>query len=320
MSVLGVSAAVLGIYYLGLSQGIAPRGETHRIRGIGKLIISLFLGVAFGQLAKGITAPGAAVGLLFVFCVPMAFFLVGLGQLVGSLTGLLQRGSTAKRIIAAVVIIGPPALIGSGLYSLETSRVAEKEAEIAARAAFQNQTLVGSFGDHSVTLPVVPSLQITHACLDGTRECHTHFWSSTGLNQTSPEDIEITSMRFRTDDVILEELSVWCDVREHMLDTLWCAQPPDNDLTLRLADTARSLDPDIYTIHDFPEPIDTIICFEHWKGLSCRVRFDIAEGIEGAISTINLTPKDANVAALRIIPRAFSVWQAISNDKSSIGE
>lgn len=312
MGIFVIAAMILGIFYVGLSIGFMPARSTRRFRGLGTLLVSSVLAIALWQSAQSITAPSAGATILIFFCVLAIFFIGGLGRLAGSLTRQLPAGSRTIRLTGASVIVVPAALIGWSIYAYETNRIADEKAEVAALAAFQSQTLTGSFGGHSIALPVVPSLHIVHACRDVTRDCHTHFWRSTGLNMASLDAFELFSIRFRIDDAIIEVLASWCAKRQQMLDTVWCEGPLEHETGLSLTESKGPLDPNIYTVHQAPDRINSIVCSEHWTGLSCHVKFDVAAGIEGYIFTSGLTPEVAGDEALKAIPRINRIWAAMS--------
>lgn len=313
MGIFIVAAILLGTFYIGLVMGFMPAGGAHRIRGIGTMIVFGGLAVAIWQSAQNITAPSAGVTILLFVCLLAIFFIGGFGQLAGSLTRQLPAESRVIRLAGVLVIVFPAALIAWGIYAIEVNRIANENAELAVLAEFQNQTLTGSFGGHSIALPVVPSLHIVHACLEGTRECHTHFWHSTELNMASPDTFELSSIRFRIDDVIMKKLTIWCANRRQMLDTVWCEGPLEYEIGLRVTESRDPLDTNIYTVHQAPEAINSIVCNEHWTGLRCHVKFDVTASIEGYIFTSGLTPEEAGAEAVEALPRINRIWAFMSN-------
>jgi hypothetical protein len=129
----------------------------------------------------------------------------------------------------------------------------------------------------------------------------------------SPDAFELSSIRFRTDDVIMKELVIWCANRLQMLDSVWCEGPLEHESGLSVTDIRGPLDPNIYTVHQTPDATYSIVCNEHWTGLSCHVKFDVAVGIEGYIFTSGLSPEEAGDEAVKAIPRINRIWAAMSD-------
>jgi hypothetical protein len=275
---------------------------------------SCVLAIAVLQLTQRATSPSAGVGIIILFVTLAATFTYGFGQLAGSLTRRLPTRSWAIRIVGLFMIVVPAASMGWGLYALEARRGAHEKAEMAAIALFQDQTLTGSFGRHSVTLPVVPSLRLVHACYEGTKQCHTLLWRSAALDSASPDTLELSSIRFHNGHNVLEELNIWCANRQQMLDTVWCELPLESDFSLSVKDSMDPPNLNKYTAHQAPEPIKLLACREHWRGLSCRIRFDLNTDIEGYVVTNGLSPDEAQDEALKVIlPRLRRIWAAMSN-------
>lgn len=314
MGILFFPAIVLLIFYAALSAGFVSSGRSRLVHGSVTMMISSALAAALWQMAQSTTAPSAGFALIVLYCFLTGAFLIGLGLFIGCLTKLLPAGSISRHIVGVAVLILPAALMGWGIYTYEAGKVADEKAKVAARAAFQSQTLTASFGDHSVALPVAPSIHITHACREGKRVCHTYFSGSTELNMASPDTLELVSIEFPRRSVVNEELIRWCADRPDMSDSVWCEQPFEQPLGLSVTDTtSRTLDPAKWTRYPAPDEASSLICYEHGTGPSCEIKFDLAPGIQGYASTIGLTPEQAGVEALKALPRITRVWAAMSS-------
>lgn len=313
MGIFFVPAIVLLIFYTALCAGFVSFGRSRLIHGSVIMMISSALAAALWQMAQNTTAPSAGFALIVLFCLLTGAFLIGLGLFIGCLTKLLPEGSISRRMVGIAVLILPAALVGWGLYSYKAGKVADEKAKVAARAAFQSQKLTASFGDHSVTLPVAPSIHITHACREGKRICHTSFSGNTELNMASPDTLELVSIEFPKRSDINEELTRWCADRAEMLDSVWCEQPFEQLVGLSVTDTtSRTRDPVNWKRYPAPDRASSLICYEHGAGPSCEIKFELAPGIQGYVSTIGLTQRQASVEALKALPRITRVWAAMS--------
>jgi hypothetical protein len=313
MSIFIVSAICLFPFYAGLSAGIISTVRSRLIYGIAIMVVSGTLEAAFWLLAQSVTGSAS-----FILLLPLIFFaavfLIGLGLFIGNLIKFLPAESLIHRIFGAAAFALPAALVGWGMYTVETVRIADEKAEVVARADFLNQTLAASFGEHLVTLPVVPWLQIVHACRQGSRDCHTHFWSSSELNMASPDTLKLFSIKFVTHSNAIEELNRWCAEKPEMTDGVWCEGPFDHSMSLYLTDqSGLDFNSKRWKAHPAPEGANLLTCAKFRKELSCRVEFDVASGIRGSISTVGLTPEQAAAEALKALPKITKIWATMLN-------
>ncbi|WP_281856872.1 hypothetical protein [Litoreibacter halocynthiae] len=313
MGILIIAAIILFPLYAGLSAGLVSTVRSRLIYGIAIMVVSGALEAAFWLLAQSATGSASVILLL-----PLIFFavvfLIGLGLFIGHLIKFLPVGNLSQRIISVAAFALPAALVGWGMYTVETVRIADEKTETAARADFLNQTLTASFGEHLVTLPVVPWLQIVHACRQGTRSCHTNFWSSSELNMASPDTLELFSIKFEKHSDVIEEWGRWCAEKPEVSDGVWCEGSFDQSMSLNLTETTgRTHYPKRWKVYPAPKGTNLLTCAENWNGLSCNVNFDVASGIQGSISTLGLTPEQAAAEALKALPKIARIWATMLN-------
>ena len=256
----------------------------------------------------------AVLGLVFVYPA-LALLLVGIVQLVVSLIGLLPKGSGARRLATIVAVAIPMTMVGWGFHAY----FAHERARAVALATFRGQTLAGSFGGYTVSLPAAPSVTVVHACRDGRSECHTNLRTARELNMASPDDLRLSRIRFRLSDGVEEDLSVWCGTRPEMANAPWCQDPFRYHVELHVEEPGVPLA--VAAENGFPtsdgmrsDGVKDVVCNEHWTGLSCRVIFDVASGIEGYVFTSGLSPEKALEVALVEYRKLDRLWTYMTSD------
>ena len=130
-----------------------------------------------------------------------------------------------------------------------------------------------------------------------------------------PDTLDIVSIEFPWRSVVNEEFIRWCNDRPDVSDSVWCEQPFEHRLGLSVTDTkSPTPDPAIWTRHPAPDGARSLICLESWTGRSCLIKFDLAPGIQGYVSTTGLTPEQASAEALKALPWIARVWAAMSRN------
>ncbi|MEM1351001.1 MAG: hypothetical protein AAGF27_01585 [Pseudomonadota bacterium] len=304
----------LMFYFLGLGGGLIASKSGSRLRGWPTMIVSAALFAVLWRSAQ----PGVIYASYVMFLAGVLFltltFLIGFGLFIGSLIARLRLKPVIRRLAVVLAIAAPVTLMLVHVDKVEKRRAAQELADQKDLAAWQSQTLKGELGEHTVTFPVQPNLQISHSCRDHKSTCVSS-WGRAGLNMAEADDLVLQSLRFSIRPQRAKTLVNWCTSNFPAFDNAWCELHPDYDFSFEAEGFRRVPLEEAGNVILYPAPqrVKVLACYRKSQIERCRVEFEVAHGVRARVFSSGLSPEAAAERALELLPTIKRRWRALTD-------